>query len=312
MINIVYIPHLGSNRPIEGRRWENGLRWGGDFMLENIMKNISPKFKITPRYSFDFEDFDNIDIIHLHNIATSAIERKFFLLKDSKIRDFVKFDDRPAFIGGVRGVEGFERSKKFLRYFNAIHVGSSYLLQKVRPYNKSVYICNAGVDTSLFRPLRRTDEEFCIGWVGDAKKKVKNYHLLGLLDHPVKTATKENYIPHEQMPEFYSSISVYVNLSAHEGFCRPIVEAAACGLPVVSTNVGIASELLSPEWIIEGDPNQEDVLTNVKRKMQLLKQDPDLRESVGRRNRKSALRWDWKNVVKQFEKMFEETLLGNS
>lgn len=69
-----------------------------------------------------------------------------------------------------------------------------------------------------------------------------------------------------------------------------------CGLLVVSTNVGIAPELLLSEWVVEGDPKQKDVL-KIKKKLQLLKEDPKLRHEVGKRNRESALRWDWKIVA---------------
>jgi glycosyltransferase involved in cell wall biosynthesis len=52
------------------------------------------------------------------------------------------------------------------------------------------------------------------------------------------------YIPDEQLEDFYNSGRVFVLTSETEGFPRTIVQAAACGVPVVASNVGDISDII--------------------------------------------------------------------
>lgn len=49
-------------------------------------------------------------------------------------------------------------------------------------------------------------------------------------------------IPHYRMPQFYSKIDCYICASLHEGTPNPVLEAMACGVPVITTNVGVVEE----------------------------------------------------------------------
>lgn len=63
-------------------------------------------------------------------------------------------------------------------------------------------------------------------------------------------------IPHNRLRDFYRQGAVAVFSSRHEAQCLAILEAAACGLPVVGTRVGVLPEL-TPEAAIgvpTGDP----------------------------------------------------------
>lgn len=47
-----------------------------------------------------------------------------------------------------------------------------------------------------------------------------------------------------EMPDYYSSIDVYVCASITEGTPNPILEAMASGVPIVTTDVGIVRKPL--------------------------------------------------------------------
>jgi glycosyltransferase involved in cell wall biosynthesis len=49
----------------------------------------------------------------------------------------------------------------------------------------------------------------------------------------------------QSMESLYSSIDAYVNTSRGEGFCLPILEAMACGKPVIASNFGGPSDFLT-------------------------------------------------------------------
>ena len=50
-------------------------------------------------------------------------------------------------------------------------------------------------------------------------------------------------IGHDQLPSVYQRASIFVLSSRHEAQGMVVLEAAACGLPIVATNVGVVPEL---------------------------------------------------------------------
>ena len=116
----------------------------------------------------------------------------------------------------------------------------------------------SGVDADFFcpdpdKPKRKAGEPLRVGWAGSTKfwRDVKGVDLvidackavpgveLVLVD-----ATERLRTP-EEMREFYRSLDVYVCMSSSEGTCLPLLEAAACGVALVSTDVGVAGALLT-------------------------------------------------------------------
>ena len=59
----------------------------------------------------------------------------------------------------------------------------------------------------------------------------------------------------EDVPKIHSSGDIFLNTSISEAFCLAILEAASCGLYVISTNVGGINEILPPGAISLCEPN---------------------------------------------------------
>lgn len=56
----------------------------------------------------------------------------------------------------------------------------------------------------------------------------------------------------EAMADFYSALDVYLSPSYGEGFGIPIIEAQACGVPVVVTDFTAMPELVGDGWVVPG------------------------------------------------------------
>jgi glycosyltransferase involved in cell wall biosynthesis len=166
------------------------------------------------------------------------------------------------------------------------------------------FINYPGVDTDLFKPDYARPREFTVLWVGDTGKPVKNSKLLDLLDWHVKMASKENYISHDEMPNFYNSGHVLINLSNKEGFCRPVIEAMACGLPVISTRTGIAPLILDEYFLID-NPRTREGWVQLNDKLRYLSQNPLEREWTGKQNRQKAMMFSWKNSISRLDLMWD-------
>lgn len=68
-------------------------------------------------------------------------------------------------------------------------------------------------------------------------------------------------VPHSQVRQVLVRGHIFLNCSLTESFCIAILEAASCGLFVVSTNVGGVPEVLPDDLILMGNPSVEDLST---------------------------------------------------
>jgi len=59
-------------------------------------------------------------------------------------------------------------------------------------------------------------------------------------------ATLLSSVPDKHLPALYSAALAMVTPSLYEGFCLPLLEAVACGCPVIATNSSAIAELAPP------------------------------------------------------------------
>ncbi len=66
------------------------------------------------------------------------------------------------------------------------------------------------------------------------------------------------YVPREEQPLWYNSAQVFVYPSAYEGFGLPVLEAMACGTPVVTTTSSSLPEVVGHAGLLTtpGDPDE--------------------------------------------------------
>jgi glycosyltransferase involved in cell wall biosynthesis len=77
--------------------------------------------------------------------------------------------------------------------------------------------------------------------IGDAVKFPDQYaYVTGLLDTGM-------------MARWYGALDLYSGCTLGEGFGLPLIEAQACGTPVVATDASAMSELAGPGWLVPGE-----------------------------------------------------------
>jgi phosphatidylinositol glycan class A protein len=103
-------------------------------------------------------------------------------------------------------------------------------------------------------------------------------------------------VPHHEVTQVLARGQVFVNCSLTESFCIALLEAASCGLFVVSTNVGGVSEVLpSPEMMYLSEPTIESLALHVSR---AIHRQEEIRSS-GNKNEEALLLWDTHERIKK-------------
>lgn len=134
------------------------------------------------------------------------------------------------------------------------------------PNSKISVLPIAGIDTKSFRPfdIDTTEAEVAIGTVGrltpekgfdDLLRCARRlgppfqFYIAGdgperewLEANAPENVTIRGKIPNEDIPEFLNRVDAYFQPSKREGLCMTVIEAMACGLPVVGSRVGGITE----------------------------------------------------------------------
>lgn len=84
-------------------------------------------------------------------------------------------------------------------------------------------------------------------------------------------------VAHEKLTCFYSAADVFVLPTLNEGCCNAIIEAMACGLPIISSSYNFNDEILNESNSIRVDPNNVQEIINA---IKLLQSDIALRKKL--------------------------------
>jgi glycosyltransferase involved in cell wall biosynthesis len=182
-----------------------------------------------------------------------------------------------------------------------------------------------GVDLSLFHPDKKTRSggPLRVGWSGnsawmdhqgDLDPKGLRTTLRPVIDllrnegvsiELVLADRHVRLIPHKQMPGFYNSLDVFVCSSQSEGTPNPVLEAMACGIPVISTDVGIVPEAFGPRQKRFILPRSVNAFADALR---TLAADHQLRVDLSAENLISIQCWDWSRRAADIGQFFKRMM----
>lgn len=99
----------------------------------------------------------------------------------------------------------------------------------------------------------------------------------------------------EELPLLYCSSKVLVYTSLYEGFGLPVLEAMACGVPVITSNISSMPEVAGNAALLV-NPNS---ITDMKKKVELLFADKKLQDSLTKKGFDRAKKFTWKKCAEQ-------------
>lgn len=227
--------------------------------------------------------------------------------------------------------EIYSKKQIFNEIVSAYYVCSERLMriyQDISDYKKPLMILEDGVDLSTFYPLNISrlehfeKREIVIGWSGNSKwnSQVEDFKGLHTILKPaIRQLAAEGFqvrllcadraygmIPHKEMVHYYSQIDIYVCPSKIEGTPNPVLEAMACGIPVITTDVGVVPEAfgsLQQQFILK-----ERTIDCLKKALIRLISSPDLARELSQENLIQIQPWDWKYKCANFDLFFDSIL----
>ena len=174
----------------------------------------------------------------------------------------------------------------FVGRLDSYRKGVQFLLQSLKKLNEENLPCELTIIGD--GPYRPRLEKMA------RNLNLKNVEFLG-------------YIPNKRLPIYYNQADVFVLPSYAEGMSNVILEAMACGLPIIATNVGG-----NPELVENGKtgllipPENVDALYNSLTKLLLNKKIRKAMGKSGRKNVKDHFTWD--KIAEEYLRLYESIL----
>lgn len=155
---------------------------------------------------------------------------------------------------------------------------------------------------STMEKLKKAKKEVILIMCGPGVT-IENKELKNLLKKHQLQYGKDVFLigPQKNLPFWFSAADLYVLHSASEAFSNTLIQAMSCAIPCISTDVGVAKELLEKEYIVPIS-NSEEMANCIN---QLLIKDMEDRKRIGIANRKKIKdSYDIRQIVKKYEEEF--------
>lgn len=241
------------------------------------------------------------------------------LSRDIQVQEAERFPElTPALIAAKEPAWKIERKEQEVQLADHIFVASSITrksLLDVGVNQKKISIIPYGAPIDYFQPQPKTDQKFRVLFVGRVSPRKGVHYLLqawhelqlpdaellfvgsnqfpdGWLDQYQDLFRHIPSVPHFSLNKYYSSGSVLIFPSLVEGFGLVLLEAMACGIPVITTPNTAAPDIITDG--IEGFIVPIRDVEALKEKLEWCYRHPQELAEMGQAARRKAeqLTWD--------------------
>jgi glycosyltransferase involved in cell wall biosynthesis len=152
--------------------------------------------------------------------------------------------------------------------------------------------------------LRQKDPELSLVIVGHAGWLYQDFFQeLEKLEDP-RAVLLSGYVPDADLPAVLTGATAYVLASFYEGFGLPILEAMACGTPVVCSNTSSMPELGGEAARYFNPHDLQDMVTAISAVLE----DAELREEMRQLGFEQAARFSWARTARETLTVYERLL----
>jgi glycosyltransferase involved in cell wall biosynthesis len=118
-----------------------------------------------------------------------------------------------------------------------------------------------------------------------------------------------DYVPQSELPLWYNAASLFVYPSHFEGFGLPVLEAMACGTPVITSTASSLPEVAGRNGTAcLVDPNDTTALAAAMRHVMA---DADLRVAMSQQGLARASGFSWDRTARETVEVYRKAILGS-
>lgn len=110
------------------------------------------------------------------------------------------------------------------------------------------------------------------------------------------------YVPNIELPALYALSTVFLYPSLRESFGIPMLEAMACGIPVITSNTSSMPEV-GGDAALFIDPYKPEEITQAMNKLLI---DKSLRETLILRGFENARKFSWRAMAENVLSLYQE------
>lgn len=294
------IPNRDYQKLLQNQKWDAVIFYGQDVWVTNHLYGVLGKISAkTIYFPVGFLNLKRkyarpihtrmLDWIYYHTIQKYLINNidMVVALTDWEMEDIKQLGKPRNLIKIPNGVD-YEKyqSKPVIDIFEKYHIpreskvvlniGGDYDNKRLWLTTRALYLMNSSM--ALRNPV------FLILCGKGTEKYNDRANIKGL-----------GYVSDEEIVAFLQQSDALLVSSDFEGFGLVLLEALACGMPFISTDVGAASELAKLGGGSITEPVVEEIVKTVNRELSV-KRDRGKLKSI-------AKNYDWKKVIGQLEKI---------
>jgi glycosyltransferase involved in cell wall biosynthesis len=161
---------------------------------------------------------------------------------------------------------------------------------------------------NAIRLLQETGRQEALVILGDTESPEFQHVALSIRRSGLDgTVMVPGFVPREELPVFYNAASLVVYPALYEGFGLPVLEAMACGTPIVASNTSSLPEVAGGAALLVDPRNPGEIAGAVQR----LLSDETLREELSSRGILHARQFTWKKTAEKTLEVFLEVATNN-
>ena len=234
------------------------------------------------------KNIDLVKIIHVSNISEKNQLIEYLKIPEEKIRIIPYGVDHNLFKPTLDKIDTRKKIlEKFLikesPYF--LHISESNwarknVLRLLEAFKKAK---SSGIPHKLLIVGKNDDLIF------KKAKSIPDVHMLG-------------YVSDDDLTSFLQSSDALINPSIHEGFGLPMLEAMACGIPVITCNVFSPPEIVGDGGLFVDPRNVDDICSKILE----LSNSENLRENLAAAGLKRSMDFSWEKTALQLYELYKE------